>query len=323
MREYNYRQLNNKRLQDEHTQEIYERIPRIREINDAMASLSVAMGKKLLFDAPDNKTALINDLKEQLAKLSNEKSYLLEDNGYPKDYLDMHYTCEHCRDTGYIDNRRCRCLEQKIIESLYEMSNIKQILKEENFSNFKYELFSDNAIDTATGKTPAQNIHSIIKICLDFIKNFDTNFENLFFYGETGVGKTFITNCIAKELIDRSYSVVYCSAIRLFDIFADSTFHRDTESVNLDKHLLDCDLLIIDDLGTEMVNTFTNTALFECINERYLRRKSTIISTNYSISDLKNNYSERTFSRITSNYTLLKIYGEDLRIYNKLTPNKP
>lgn len=95
------------------------------------------------------------------------------------------------------------------------------------------------------------------------------------------------------------------------------------ESVNLDKHLLDCDLLIIDDLGTEMVNTFTNTALFECINERYLRRKSTIISTNYSISDLKNNYSERTFSRITSNYTLLKIYGEDLRIYNKLTPNKP
>ena len=121
---------------------------------------------------------------------------------------------------------------------------------------------------------------------------------------------------IAKELIDGSNSVIYVSAIRLFEILASNTFKKgsDTDTSDLASNLLDCDLLIIDDLGTELVNSFTASALFNCINERHIRQKSVIISTNLSLAELRANYSERVFSRITSNYTLLKVYGDDLRM---------
>jgi DNA replication protein DnaC len=122
-------------------------------------------------------------------------------------------------------------------------------------------------------------------------------------------------------MMDRAYSVIYLSAIKLFDVLAKAAFRSEKDDNNNDyilKHIYECDLLIIDDLGTELTNTFTSSALFGCINERYLNKKSTIISTNYSIEDMKNYYSERIFSRITSNYTLLKIYGEDIRVKKKL-----
>ena len=257
-----------------------------------------------------------DEVKKKIEALSKEKASLLRENGYPEDYLSMRYTCPDCKDTGYIGSSKCHCLKNSIIEILYEQSNIKEVLERENFSSFSFKYFDNTVKDSATGLTALENMHEVVKTCRDYIDNFDSEYKSLYLYGATGVGKTFLTNCIAKELIDSSYSVIYVSSIRLFEILANSTFKRDmsASSADLAENLLDCDLLIIDDLGTELINSFTASSLFNCINERHLRRKSVIISTNLSLAELRANYSERVFSRIMSNYTLLKIYGDDLLV---------
>lgn len=313
MREYDRVRLKHKRELDERTLEIYSKIPRIKEINDSISTVSVETAKKMLLE---NISFSPDAVKKEIEALSKEKASLLRENGYPEDYLFMRYTCPDCKDTGYVGSNKCHCLKNSIIEILYEQSNIKEVLERENFSSFSFKYFDNTVKDSATGLTALENMHEVVKTCRDYIDNFSSEYKSLYLYGATGVGKTFLTNCIAKELIDNSYSVIYVSSIRLFDILANSTFKRDmsVSSADLAENLLDCDLLIIDDLGTELINSFTASSLFNCINERHLRRKSVIISTNLSLAELRANYSERVFSRIMSNYTLLKIYGDDLRV---------
>lgn len=312
MREYDRTRLMHKRQLDDKFNEIYNKIPRIKEINDSISSISVQGAKKMLLDG----TGTLEDIKSQIEALSQEKASLLRQYGYSEDYLSMEYTCSKCKDTGYIGQNKCSCLKNSIIEILYQQSNIKDVLTKENFSTFSFSHYDNATKDPITGMTALENIHDVVKTCREYIDNFKTDYKSLYLYGPTGVGKTFLTNCIAKELIEDSSSVIYVSAIRLFEILANSTFKKNSsdDGKDLADNILDCDLLIIDDLGTEMVNSFTASALFNCINERHLRRKSVIISTNLSLAELRSTYSERVFSRITSNYTLLKIYGDDLRM---------
>ena len=173
-------------------------------------------------------------------------------------------------------------------------------------------------MDPKTGRSSYQAAQEALLICHEFADTFGKDFKNLFLYGDTGVGKTFLANCIAKQLMDHSYSVIYFTAFELFDIFAKSKFQKDDEAESMYEHIFDCDLLIIDDLGTELSNSFTTSQLFLCLNERLLRHRSTIISTNLSLEALVDLYSERTFSRITSNFTMLKLTGDDIRIKKKL-----
>lgn len=312
MREYDKTRLSHKRDLDKRTEEIYNKIPRIKEINDAISTVSVAGAKRMLLERAGN----ASDIKKQIEALSAEKASILRSNGYAEDYLSMRYTCPDCKDTGYTGQTKCHCLNNTIIDLLYQQSGIKDVLKRENFDSFSFSHYDNTKKDPITGVTALENMHQVVKTCRDFIDNFGTDYRNLYLYGATGVGKTFLTNCIAKELIDGSNSVIYVSSIRLFEILAGNTFKKNNDNVanELSSNLLDCDLLIIDDLGTELVNSFTASALFNCINERHLRQKPVIISTNLSLAELRANYSERVFSRITSNYTLLKIYGDDLRI---------
>lgn len=312
MREYDRNKLMHKRELDEKFNEIYSKIPRIREINESISSISIQGAKRMLLEGEGT----TEDIKKQIEALSKEKASLLRENGYPEDYLTMEYTCPKCQDTGYVDQHKCSCLKNSIIEILYEQSNIKDVLEKENFNTFSFKHYDNDVKDSITGLTPLENMHEVVKTCRDYIDNFKTEYRSLYLYGPTGVGKTFLTNCIAKELIESSHSVIYVSSIRLFELLADSTFKKNgsLEGKDLANNILDCDLLIIDDLGTEMVNSFTAASLFNCINERHLRRKSVIISTNLSLAELRQTYSERVFSRITSNYTLLKIYGDDLRL---------
>lgn len=312
MREYDRNKLMHKRELDEKFNEIYSKIPRIREINESISSISIQGAKRMLLEGEGT----TEDIKKQIEALSKEKASLLRQNGYPEDYLTMEYTCPKCQDTGYVGQHKCSCLKNSIIEILYEQSNIKEVLEKENFNTFSFKHYDNDVKDSITGLTPLENMHEVVKTCRDYIDNFKTEYRSLYLYGPTGVGKTFLTNCIAKELIESSHSVIYVSSIRLFELLADSTFKKNgsLEGKDLANNILDCDLLIIDDLGTEMVNSFTAASLFNCINERHLRRKSVIISTNLSLAELRQTYSERVFSRITSNYTLLKIYGDDLRL---------
>ena len=313
MREYDKVRLMHKRELDERTMEIYNKIPRIKDINDSISSISVAGAKRMLLE----NAGTMADIKKQIDALSKEKTSLLRSHGYPDDYLSMRYNCNTCKDTGYVDGHKCHCLSNSIIEILYQQSNIKEVLQRENFDSFSFAHYDNAKKDSATGLTALQNMHEIVKTCRTYIDEFNSEYRNLYLYGATGVGKTFLTNCIAKELIDSSHSVIYVSAIRLFEILANNTFKKSYETntaFDIATNLLECDLLIIDDLGTELVNSFTVSAFFNCLNERHLRQKSVIISTNLSLAELRTNYSERVFSRITSNYTLLKVYGDDLRM---------
>lgn len=315
---YNMRRLNNKIKLDNRISEVYAKSPEVEKINHQISSLAISAGRKSL--AGD--TSAMKTLKEDMAILTEDKKAALMAAGFPCDYLDEIFTCNSCKDTGFVNGKPCQCFTKAVVEELYSQSNLKEILTRENFDNFNFDYYNSCDVDPITGKTPLENIEDIVDHCRYFIKNFQNNSESLLIYGKAGVGKTFLVNCIAKELIEQAYSVIYLSAVQLFDLLADLSFNSNKSSGN--KHislneLLTCDLLIIDDLGTEMSNSFTASSLFNCLNERLIRHKSTIISSNLSVDELKENYTERIFSRAVGNYTVMKIFGDDIRIKSKFT----
>ena len=307
MRTYEQRQLDNEYQLRERYQKAYSQLPALKETDQAIASLSVEKGRRLL-EGDDQ--ALLS-LKEELNSLFLRKHQLLENSGFPPDFLELQYTCPDCRDTGYIGDEKCHCFKKAIVELLYEQSNLKEVLKKENFSTFSLDYYSRSHIDPLTKRSALESIQTALKVCTAFVDTFSEEFQNILLYGDTGIGKTFLSHCIAKELIDTSCSVVYFTAAQLFDVFAENTFGRHGEQASdIQEHIYDCDLLIIDDLGTELPNSFTVSQLFICLNERILRQSA--------LEDIQSIYSERTFSRISSNYTILRLTGDDIRIQKKL-----
>ena len=313
MRGYEARQLVNKHKQRERLEKLYALEPRIKEIDDSISTYSVAGAKKLI----DGDNTALAKLRQDIASFKKEKEQLLLSQGYPADYLSPIYTCPDCKDTGYIDGEKCHCLKQAIIDTIYTQSNVKNILERENFSVFSYDYYSDTQKDPKTGLTSLETAKRAVAECERFIADFGTTSQNLLFYGNTGVGKTFFTNCIAKELLEKSYSVIYFTAFQLFDILSKGVFEKDADAIAAHQNIFDCDLLIIDDLGTELSNAFTVSQLFLCVNERILREKSTISSTNLNLVELRDLYSERTFSRISNNYNIIKLFGDDIRIQKR------
>lgn len=313
LRTYDARQLHNQRVLEKRTKEIYQKLPRLKEIDDAIAACSVAQARRLL----DGDTKALSALHSEIASYRSEKAALLEAHGYPADYFTPSYTCPDCKDTGYIGTKRCHCFEQAAIDLVYTQSNLKEILEKENFRTFSFDYYSDSDIHPATGLSSLATARDAVAKCHAFIDHFDSSFSNLYFYGDTGIGKTFLSNCVAKELMDRGYSVIYFTAFQLFDILSKGIFKKDEDAIKTHQNIFDCDLLIIDDLGTELTNSFTTSQLFLCLNERILRKKSTIISTNLGMNQLADIYSERVLSRISSNYTLIKLFGADIRILKR------
>lgn len=312
-RKYDERQLRNQHVLESRTKQAYAEIPELKEIDSAIASCSVAQARKLL----DGDTAALDTLRRQLDDYRSRKAALLKKHGFPADYFEPVYTCPDCKDTGYVNGKRCHCFEQAAINLIYTQSNLKEILAKENFTTFSFDYYSSEDINPATGLSSLDTAKDAVAKCHDFIDHFGDTFSNLYFYGDTGIGKTFLSNCIAKELIDQGYSVIYFTAFQLFDILSKGVFKRDEEALLAHQNIFDCDLLIIDDLGTELSNSFTTSQLFLCLNERILRRKSTIISTNLGMNQLADIYSERVLSRISSNYTLIKLFGADIRILKR------
>lgn len=293
---------------------IKEALPAYAALEEKIASNSIAYAKTAL----SGNTISMEQLSKENAAIIRQKEQLLLDNGFPADYLEPVYTCPDCQDTGYIGTEKCHCLKQTIVNFLYAQSNLSSILEEENFSTFRADYYPRDWVEESTGLTPYDNILKVAEECRSFIRSFGKSAEGLLFYGNTGVGKTFLCNCIARELLDASHTVVYLTAFQLFDILEKYKFNRLPEeyaSIEEKVHyILDSDLLIIDDLGTESTNSFLASQLYLCVNERLLKQKATIISTNLSLDDLNRLYSERVFSRILSNYRLLKVTGTDIRL---------
>ncbi len=311
MHQYERKQQKSRRDAQKRLAYVYDHIPSYRELDDTVAEVSVSQGRKMLSGDPD----AMEDLRDRLAELSGRKAQLLEDHGLPADYLEPVYECPDCRDTGYVDGRKCHCFQEAMITLLYEQSNIREMLRSENFDSLSYEYYEGD--DLARFK-------KAVNTCHNFIKNFNSDYHNLFFYGTVGTGKSFLSGCIAKELIESGHSVIYFSATALFDLLSRNSFDPKSreELRTAYADLYQCDLLIVDDLGTELTNQFVTSQLFSLLNERHMGKKATIISTNLSLEELRNRYSERIFSRVTSNYEICKLSGQDIRIYKKRAMNR-
>lgn len=315
MREYEQKRLKNHDIQSARYEEVYRKLPEFKTLDESISILSVQYGKRLL----NGDDSALGSLKEELEILRSSKKELLTSAGFPEDYLEPVYDCPDCKDTGYIGNQKCHCFKQAVIQLLYEQSNIKEFPSEASFDNFSLDFYSASHYDKTTGRSARAMMADTLQICRRYIDTFGKEFHNLFFYGSVGVGKTFLSTCIAREIMEREFSVVYFSAPQLFSTLAQNKFDKnDTDAKNMSEYIFSSDLLIIDDLGSEYTNAFIAAQFFTCINERLIHRKSTIISTNLSLESLADLYTERSFSRITSSYTLLKMIGDDIRIKKKL-----
>lgn len=320
LQQYDQQQMKNKHLLEQKLTKVYEAIPGYRALEEDMISQSIACAKSSLLEDTVSMETYTRNTKAILA----QKKKLLAAHGFPEDYLEPVYECPDCKDTGYIGNEKCHCFKQAIVNILYEQANLGTILDTENFSSFKLDYYDNSTKDSAIGLTPYANMQRVLSECNSFVKSFGAVYSNILLYGNTGVGKTFLANCIAKELLDRACTVVYLTAFELFDILEKNKFSRSyderTEMNDRFQYILNSDLLIIDDLGTELVNSFSASQVYLCINERHLNQKATIISTNLSLDDISSLYSERVFSRIISDYKLLKIIGDDIRLKKAFTP---
>lgn len=303
---------------------LYFENPRLQDIDDELTRVGISTAKAIIMS---NSKELLDELNEKVDILKNEKYQILKNLNLPDDYLTPNYSCKLCDDTGYITNVKktvmCSCLKQELYNIKYNKSNIAN-LETQNFNNFSLEKYSD-VVDKQkynSDISPRENISLIKDICMNFINNFDDPDEkNLLFTGNTGLGKTFLSSCIAREMIDRDKTVLYQTAPIMLDTILDYKFNKNASSDETYKNLLDVDLLIIDDLGTESLNNIKFTELFNIINTRLLNQNNkclkTIISTNLSLPILNKTYGERITSRLIGNYNICRFFGDDIRFTNR------
>jgi DNA replication protein DnaC len=312
LNEYERLQDANQDLQRQRQKEIYAAIPKIKEIDEKISSMGFEIAASVFKDI--NIEEFIVEQRKKITDLKIKKSEILNQNRYPVDYMEIKYSCSKCKDTAYVGNIKCSCFKQKLIDKYYAQSNLKDIVKRENFETFDLSLYSKGK-DPQENISPYENIQSIFSYCINFSANFRKSAENdsLFFCGNSGLGKTFLSNCIAKDLLDDGKVVIYQTAGNLIEAIRNIKFDESI-SKNLLEDLMECDLLIIDDLGTEPNTAFSHSELFNLINTRILKKKGMIISTNYSLNELYNIYPERITSRIFGNFKIFKFFGDDIRI---------
>ena len=304
---------------DKRKEELYTKIPRLQEIENELNNYAINTAKSILYGTSYG----ITELNAKIANLKSEKEKILKENNISTNYLEPHYECTICKDTGYIQtgtsaSSLCSCLKQKLLDISYNKSNISN-LKTQNFDNFSDIYYSSeiNEEKYHAKISPKDNILKIKDICYKFIENFDdSNEKNLLFTGNTGLGKTFLSSCIANELLKQRKNVLYQTAPVMLDTIIDYRFGKSNVDKSMYDNLLSVDLLIIDDLGTECMNQMKFSELFNIINTRLLNQNhttKTIISTNLSLKNLYNNYDERIVSRIVGNYNICYFFGDDIR----------
>lgn len=305
---------------DKRKQELFSSNKRLEEIDNEINSYSIQIAKTIL-SSPNN-TTFLDSLRNKIDTLKNEKNTIIKNLNIDDDFFKPHFECNLCNDTGYVQDgynfNLCSCIKQKLFDIEYNKSNVGN-LEKDNFDNFNLNVYS-NAINEdlySSNLSPRDNIKNIKKIALSFINNFDnSNEKNLLFTGNTGLGKTFLSNCIANELLKKGKTVLYQTASVMLDSIIDYRFNKNS-SIDMYENILTVDLLIIDDLGTECMNSMKFSELFNIINTRLLNQNNhitkTIISTNLNLQELSQKYDERIFSRFVGYYNICRFFGEDIR----------
>ena len=304
IREYRTKNLAAKQRAEERRRELDEKYPDIAKIDEALLDTGLKILRAAL-EGPDGLDERIKKLQSDNERLLFDRARLLESKGYPSDYDDVHYDCPVCSDTGYAkDGKMCRCMKKALAEAGLECSGVKKLVEKQNFSTFDLRYYTGSAHESMEG---------VLRICRAYADGFDGRMHNLLFIGKTGLGKTHLSSAIAKEVIEKGYEVVYESAQNIFSDFEKEKFSRFDVTPPDTSRYYNCDLLIIDDLGTEMPSQLTVACLYNLLNARLVNEKSMIISTNVGKNELLERYSERITSRLLGEFGICVFEGSDVR----------
>ncbi|MBQ8814813.1 MAG: ATP-binding protein [Lachnospiraceae bacterium] len=312
MRVYEARQRKSRLELDSRRQRIYEAIPRLVAYDAAINEAAADLARAALRGVECGRVA-----RQRLDDLREERDLLITTGGFTKADLELKYICPSCRDTGYVDGKKCRCFKQQEIALLYRESGLEKQLEKENFDTMTDRYYDPAfAVNRESGLMLPEYMARVAGVCRQYTEDFGEKGGNLLFTGPAGVGKTFFTHCIAKALIEQSVSVVYVTASQLMDTMTGARMSdgSDPETEIRAQLIDDCELLIIDDLGTELNNSMTNAELFRCLDSRLKKGQATVISTNLSVNELRDTYADRIASRILSEYRIIRFYGPDIRI---------
>lgn len=309
--EYAEKSLRAEEAADARRAELQLAIPELREYDKKLSDVGLRV-MKIALDQGDTKAG-IEKLHQEQAKLAAAKAKLLKANGYAEDYAEPKYECEKCRDTGYIGIKMCECMRRRLLECEMESSGLSGLFRKQSFETFSLDFFRN---DPATYAIMERNLQNAKLYAEHFSMQKGYSMPtSLLFLGGTGLGKTHLSTAIAKTVMEKGYDVFYNSAVGMISDFEFRRFGNGVASVDADDtaRYTECDLLIIDDLGTEVVNQFTLSCLYHVLNTRLNLQKPTIISTNLSKNELQKTYSDRIVSRLFGEYQLFLFSGTDVR----------
>ena len=294
---------------DERRTEIHTLIPEIFEIDRVLSRTGMDI-MAVITSGVKNTDAEIAKLEARNNDLIAKRGEYLKARGFSENYTDIHYDCEKCGDTGFIETSMCDCMKRALVKAGYQSSGLGHLIGKQTFENFDMNFYSDNNGERA-------KVKSYVDTLRDFADNFNENtYKNFLLLGSTGLGKTHLSTAVAQKVIDRGFDVLYVSAVSMMSDFEENRFGNGSSggSSNDVKRYYDCDLLILDDLGTEVVNKFTQSYFYEVINTRINSGRCTIINTNLGPLDINTTYSDRISSRILGEYKPMLFKGTDIRM---------
>ena len=294
----------------QHLAQAYARVPRIREI-DYLLRRTMAQAAQAAFLQGSDGRELMEQVRLQNLELQQERAILAMEN-FEAGYLDDSPICDNCGGSGYIGSTMCECLRELCRQEQKKEISVLSGSKE-HFAQFRLDYYPDR-IDPTLGVNIRSVMEKTYQNCKRYALTFSEKSGNLLFSGDTGLGKTFLSACIARTVAERGYSVVYESAGNLFTKLERAKFSNDEAARSEVKKYSDCDLLIVDDLGTEMPGQFTTAALYSLVNERLLSAKPMIISTNLNVEDFSRRYSPQIASRLRGSFQRQTFLGEDIRV---------
>lgn len=288
---------------DMRAEEIYLIIPRVREIDRALSRTAMEI-MSAVTSGKESADEALTRVKAKNLTLMEERGKLLKAAGYPENYTDVKYECEKCGDTGYVDEKMCECMKRELVMAGYESSGLGRLIAKQSFENFSLDYYK-------TGGANYQMMERFYNSLRTFAQNFSADtYMNFLLMGGTGLGKTHLSTAVAKTVIEKGFDVLYISAIDMFGAFEQKQFGNGEDNTH---RYFECDLLIIDDLGTELTNQFTVSCLYNVINSRINSNKSTFINTNFSKKEIEAKYAERITSRLFGEYYPIAFMGVDIR----------